>query len=66
MTINGQTGGHVLCLRATVLGDQRMCMIVDDANKQNKWYIWVAYTICQNRNIKLFSILCLKLEDEDR
>lgn len=34
--MDGQTGVHVLCLCATVLGDQRMCMIVDDANKQNK------------------------------
>lgn len=46
MTVDGQTGVHVLCLRATVLGDQRMCMIVDDANKQNKWYSLVVDPIC--------------------
>lgn len=33
ITVDGQTGVKVLCLRATLLGDQRMCMIVNDANK---------------------------------
>lgn len=47
MTMDGQTGVHVLCLCATVLGDQRMCMIVDDANKQNKWCILVEHPICE-------------------
>lgn len=41
-TIDGQTGVHVLCLRATALGDQRMCMIVDDANKQKAVHIGCA------------------------
>lgn len=45
--MDGQTGVHVLCLRATVLGDQRMCMIVDDANKQNKWCILSVQPICE-------------------
>lgn len=47
MTMDGQTGVYVLCLRATVLGDQRMCMSVDDANKQNKWYMLVVHPICK-------------------
>lgn len=47
MTMDGQTVVPVLFLRATVLGDQRMCMIVDDANKENKWYILVVNAICK-------------------
>lgn len=57
MTIDGKTGVHVLCLRATVLGDQRMCMIVDDANKQSKWYILLVYTICREQHYRMLHTL---------
>lgn len=47
VTMDGQTGVDVLCVRATVLGDIRMCMIVEDANKQNKRFILLVHPICK-------------------
>lgn len=34
-----------------------MCMIVDDANKQSKWYILLVYTICREQHYRMLHTL---------
>ena len=45
-----------------VLEDQRMCTVIDDANKQNKWNLLIVYPIYKNV-IRLHTAVPQKLGD---